>query len=116
MSILKKILKKKLGPTPRAKTANSAIRKRMEDAVELQHSNDRLQVILKVMADIAMVATIFMAGKSSASYMIKRIDRTLPGATLEMKIQNRGDESTLKYFKSSNMITEREASLDCQLR
>ena len=52
-----------------------------------------------MLTDVAMVQAILMAGLKSASNKIKRSDRTLTGATLEMEILSQCGESTLKDFK-----------------
>ena len=82
-------------------TANSAKRKRVEDAVDMGQGDDRLPGTSNMITDIATVPAILMAGLRSASYKIKRRDRT--GATLEINILSQCGESTLRVLTSSGM-------------
>ena len=63
------------------KAANSAKRKRVAEAMDLGQGEDRLPGTDRMLTDVAMVPPILMAGIKSASYKIKKIDRTLTGAT-----------------------------------
>ena len=56
-----------------------------------------------MLTDVAMVPPILMAGIKSTSYKTKKIDRTLTGATLAMKILSQCGETTMKDFKPSPM-------------
>ena len=85
------------------KAVNSANRKRVEEAMDMDQCDDRLPGTDRRLTDVAMVPPILMAGLKSASYKTKRIDRTLTGATLEMEIISQCGESTLKDFKPSPM-------------
>ena len=100
---LRKTEKTKVDSKISMKAVNSAKRKRIEEAMDLGQGDDRLPGTDRMLTDVAMVPPILMAGIKSASYTIKKSDRTLTGATLEMEILSRCVESTLKDFKSSPM-------------
>ena len=85
------------------KAVNSANRKRVEEAMDLEQGDDRLPGTDRMLTDVAMVPPILMAGIKSASYKTKRSDRTLTGATLEMEILSQCGDRTLKDFKPSTM-------------
>ena len=101
--ILRKAGKTKVDSEISIKTVNSAKRKRVEEAMDMGQGDDRLPGTDRMLTDVAMVPPILMAGLKSASYKTKRSDRTLTGATLEMKILSHCGESTLKGFKPSPM-------------
>ena len=65
--MLRKSGKSKLDSEPPAITANSAQRKRLEDAVVMGQGDDRLPSTSKMMTDVAMVPSILMAGLRSAT-------------------------------------------------
>ena len=56
-----------------------------------------------MLADVAMVPPILVAGIKSTGYKFKRSDRTLTGATLEVEILSQCGESTMKDFKPCPM-------------
>ena len=85
------------------KADNSAKRKRVEEAMEMGQGDDRLPGTDRMLTDVAMVPPILMAGIKSASYKTKRSDRSLTGATSELKILSQCGESTLKGFKPSSI-------------
>ena len=85
------------------KAVNSAKRKRVEEVMNLGQGDDRLPGSDRMLADVAMVPPILMAGIKSTGYKSKRSDRTLTGATLEMEILSQYGESTMKDFKPSPM-------------
>ena len=66
--------------------------------MEMGHGDDRLPGTDRMFTDVAMLPPILMTGLKSASYKIKRSDRSLTGATLEMEILSQCGESTLQYF------------------
>ena len=80
------------------KAVNSAIRKRVEEVMDLGQGDHQLPGTDKMLADVAMVPPILMAGIKSTGYKPKRSDRTLTGATLEMEILSQCGESTMKDF------------------
>ena len=67
------------------KPVNSAKRKRVEEVMDLGESDYQLPGTNRMLADEAMVPPILMAGIKSTGHKSKRSDRTLTGATLEMK-------------------------------
>ena len=83
---LRKAGKTKVGSEISIKAVKSANRKRVEEAMDLGHGDDRLPGTDRVLTDVAMVPPILMAGIKSTGYITKSSDRTLNGATLEMKI------------------------------
>ena len=85
------------------KAVNSAKRKRVEEAMDLGQGDYQLRGQDRMLTDVAMVPPILMAGIKSTGYKSKRSDRTLTGASLEMKILNQCGESTMKDFKPSPM-------------
>ena len=95
---LRKAGKTKVGSEISIKTVNSAKRKQVEEAMDMEQGDDRLPGIDRMLTDIAMVPPKFMARLKSASYKTKRIDRTLTGATLEMEILSQCGESILQDF------------------
>ena len=58
----------KVDSEPPAKTTNSAKQKRVEDAVDEGHGDDRLPGTSKMMTDVVMVPPILMAGLRPANY------------------------------------------------
>ena len=100
---LRKTGKAKVDSEPATKTANSAKRKRVEDAIDMGQGDYGLPGISKMMTNVAMVPPMLMVGLRSASFETKRIDRTLTEATLEVEIFSQCDESTPKDFKPSCM-------------
>ena len=98
---LRKTGKAKVDSKPPTITANSAKRKRDEDAVDMRQGADRYPGTSNMMVDVATVPPILMTGLRSASYKIKRRDRT--GATLEINLLSQCDESTLRVLTSSGM-------------
>ena len=95
---LRKAGKTKMGSKISIKTVNSAKRKRVEEAMDMEQGDDRLPGIHRMLTDVAMVPPKFMAGLKSASYKTKSSDCTLTGATLEMEILSQCGESTLQDF------------------
>ena len=87
------------------KAVNSAKRKRVEEAMDLGQGDIRLLDTDRILTDVAMVPLI--AEIKSTGYKIKRSDRTLTGATLEMEILSQCGESTIKDFKPSPMNHEK---------
>ena len=85
------------------KAVISAKRKRVEEAMDLGQGDYQLPGTNRIMTDVAMVPPILMAGIKSTGYKSRRSDRTLTGATLEMKILSQCGESTVKDFKPSPM-------------
>ena len=83
---LRKAGKTKVGSEISIKAVKSANRKRVEEAMDLGHGDDRLPGTDRVLTDVAMVPPILMAGIKSTGYKTKSSDRTLTGATLEMEI------------------------------
>ena len=67
------------------KAVNSAKRKRVEEVMDMGQGDDGLPGTHRKLTDVTMAPSILMAGLRSASYKTKRSDRTLTGATLEMK-------------------------------
>ena len=65
---LRKNGKTKVDAEPPPKTGNSAVRKRVEDAVDIGQGGDRLHGTSKTRIDVAMVPPILMAGLRSNSY------------------------------------------------
>ena len=65
--------------------------------MDLGQGDDRLPGTDRML----MVPPILMAGIKSTGYKSKRSDRTLTGATLEIKILSQCGESTMKHFKPS---------------
>ena len=100
---LRKTGKAKVGSEPPTKTANSAKRKGVEDAVNMRLGDERLPSTSNTVTDVAMVLPIFMAGLRLASFKTKRSDRTPTGATLEMETLSPCGESVLRDFKPSCM-------------
>ena len=100
---LRKAGKTKVDSGISMKAVNSANRKRIEEAMDLEQGDDRLPGTDRMLTDVAMVPPILMAGIKSASYKTKRSDRTLTGETLEMEILSQCGDSTLKDFKLSTM-------------
>ena len=100
---LRKAGKTKVDSEILMKAVNSAKRKRVEEAMDLGHGDDRLPGTDRMLTDVAMVPPILIAGTKSASYKTKRSDRTLTGAIVEMEILSQCGESTLKDFKPSPM-------------
>ena len=92
------------------KADNSAKRKRVEEALDMEQGDDRLPRTDRMLTDVAMVPPILMAGLKSASYKTERSDRTLTGAIIEMEILSQYQKSTRKDFKPSSMIHEKGAS------
>ena len=87
------------------KAVNSAKRKRVEEAMDLGQGDDRLPGTDRMLTDVAMVPPILMAGTKSASCKIRKSDRTLTGATLEILSQYR--ESILKDIEPSPINHEK---------
>ena len=85
------------------KVVNSAKRKRVGEVKDLGQGDDRLPGTDRMLTDVAMVPPMLMAGIKSTGYKSKRSDRTLTGATLEMKILSQCGESTMEDFKPSPM-------------
>ena len=83
------------------KAVNSAKRKRVEEAMDMGHADDRLPGTDRMLTDVAILPPILMAGL--ASYKTNRSDRTLTGATLEKEILSQYGESTLRDFKPSSL-------------
>ena len=100
---LRKAIKTKVESGISMKAVNSAKRKRVEENMDLGQGDDRLPGTDRMLTDVAMVPPILMAGIKSMGYKSKRSDRTLTGATLEMKILSQCGESTMKNFKPSPM-------------
>ena len=100
---LRKAGKTKVDSEISIKAVNSAKRKRVEEAMDMGHGDDRLPGTDRMLTDVAMVPPILMAGLKSASYKTKRSNRTLTGATLEMEILSQCVEGTLQDFKPSSM-------------
>ena len=100
---LRKAGKTKVDSEISVKAVNSEKRKRVEGAMDLGQSDDRLPGTDRMLTDVAMVPPILMAGIKSTGYKTKRSDRTLTGATLEMEILSECGESTTKDFKPSPM-------------
>ena len=105
----RRVGKMKLDSEISVKVANSAKRKRVEEIMDLGQGNYQLSGTDKMLTDIAMVPPIFMAGIKSTGYKSKRSDRTLTGATLEMKILSQCGESTMRDFKPSPMNHGKES-------
>ena len=101
--LLRKAGKTKMNSEISMIAANSAKRKRVEEAMYLGQGDDRLPGTDRMLTDVAMVPPIFMAPEKSANYKTKTSDRTLIEATLEMKILSQCGANTLKYFKPSPM-------------
>ena len=78
---LRKTGKTKVESEISMKAVNSAKRKRVEEATDLGHGDDRLLGTDRMLTDVAMVPPILMARIKSASYKIKKSDCTLTGAT-----------------------------------
>ena len=85
------------------KAVNSAEKKRVNEAMDLEGGDNRLPGTDRRLTDVAMLPHILMAGIKSTSYKCKRSDRTLTGATLEKEILSQCGESTMKDFKPSPM-------------
>ena len=94
-SDVKKIGEAKVDSEPPTKTANSAKRKRDEDAIDMGQGDDRLPDTSKTTTNEAMVPLMIMAVLRSASYKTKRSYCSLTGTTLEMEILCECGESTL---------------------
>ena len=108
MKLGSKVMPRRVGKTMvdseiSMKAVNSAKRKRVEKVMDLGQGDYQLPGTDKLLTDIAMVPPILMAGIKSTEYKSKRSDRTLTGATLEMKILSQCGESTMKDFKPSPM-------------
>ena len=89
-SKIRKTANEKVDSDPRTKTANSAKRKRVEDAADKSQGDGRLPGTTKTMIDVAMVPPIVMAVlRSASSYKTRRSDRTLTGAASEIEILSR---------------------------
>ena len=102
---LRKAEKTKVDSEISMKAVNSTNRKRVEEAMYLGQGDDRLLGTDRILTDVAMVPLI--AEIKSTGYKIKRSDRTLTGATLEMEILSQCGESTIKDFKPSPMNHEK---------
>ena len=100
---LRKTGKTKVGSKISMKAVNSAKRKRVEQAMDLEHVDDRLPGTDRTLTDVAMVPPLLMSKIKSASYKTKKSDRTLTGATFEMETLSQCGESTHKDFKPSPM-------------
>ena len=85
------------------RAVNSAKRKRVEEVMDLGQGDNQLPGTDRMLADVAMVPPILMAGIKSRDYKSKRSDRTLTGATLEMEILSQCGESNMTDFKPSPM-------------
>ena len=85
------------------KAVNSPKRKRVDEARDMGQGDDRLPGTDRMLTDVAMVPPILMVGLKSASYKIKRSERSLTGATLQMEILSQCGESTPQDFKPSSM-------------
>ena len=114
MKLGSKVLPRRLGKTKvdseiSMKAVNSAKRKRVEEAMDLGQGDYQLPGTDRMLTDVAMVPPILMAGINSMGYKSKRSDRTLTGATLEMKIISQCGESTMKDFKPSPMNHGKES-------
>ena len=108
MKLGSKVIPRRVGKTKvdseiSMKAVNSAIRKRVEEVMDLGQGDYQLPGTDKMLADVAMVPPILMAGIKSTGYKSKRSSRTLTGATLEMEILSQCGESTMKDFKPSPM-------------
>ena len=106
MKLGSKVIPKRAGKTNvdseiSIKAVNSAKIKRVDEAMVLGQGDNRLPD--RMLTDVAMVSPILMAGIKSTGCKSKRSDRTLTGATLEMKILSQKEESTMKDFKPSPM-------------
>ena len=97
--VLRKAGKTKVDSENSIKVVSSAKRKRVDEAMDLGQGDDRLSATDRMLTDVAMVPPILMAGIKSTGYKSKRNDRTVTGATLELKVQC--GESTMKDFKPS---------------
>ena len=82
---------------------NSAKRKCVEEVIDMGQGDDRLPGTDRKLTVVTMLPPILMAGLRSASYKIKRSDRTLTGVTLKMEILSQCRESTLRDFTPSSM-------------
>ena len=71
---LKKAGKTKVDSEISMKAGNSAKRKRVEEAIDLGQSDDRLPGTDRILTDVAMVPPILMAGIKSTVYKTKRND------------------------------------------
>ena len=80
------------------KAVNSAKRERVEEAMDLGQSDDRLSGTDRILTDVAMVPTILMGGIKSIGYQTNRSDRTLTGVTLEMEILANVERVRLKIL------------------
>ena len=100
---LRKAGKTKMDSEILIKTVNLPKRKRVEEAMDMGLSDDRLPGTDRMLTDLAMVPPILMAGLKSTSYKTKRGDRNLTEATLEMEILSQCGESKLHDFKPSPM-------------
>ena len=98
---LRKAGKTKLDSEISIKAVNSAKRKRVEEAMDLGQGDDRLRGTDRMLTDVAMVPPILLAGIKSTGYMIKKSDRTLTGATLEMETFSQCGESIVNDLKPS---------------
>ena len=76
---LRKAGKTKVDSEISIKAVNSAKRKRVEEAMDMEHGDDRLPGRDRMLTDIAMVPPLFMAGLKSASYKINRSDSAVTG-------------------------------------
>ena len=76
------------------KAINSAKRKCEEEVMDMGQGEDQFPGLDKKLTDLIVVQPILMAGLRSAKYKIKRNDRTLTGATLEMEILSQSGQST----------------------
>ena len=92
---LRKTGKAKVDSEISVKAVNSTKRKRVDEIMDMGQGDDRLPGTDRKLTDVTMVPPILMAGLRSASYKIKRSDRTLNGATLEMKKLSQCGQSTL---------------------
>ena len=102
---LRKAEKTKVDSEISMKAVNSTNRKRVGEAMDLGQGDDRLLGTDRILTDVAMVPLI--AEIKSTGYKIKRSDRTLTGATLEMEILSQCGESTIKDLKPSPMNHEK---------
>ena len=71
--------------------------------MDLEQGDYQLPGTDRMLTDVAMVPPILKAEIKSTGNKVKRSDRTLTGATLEMEILSQCGESTMKDFKPSPM-------------
>ena len=106
---LKKTGKAKVDSEISVKAVNSAKRMRLDEIMDMGQGDNRLPgTDKKKMTD---VPPILMAGLSSVSFKIKRSDRTLTGAKLEMEILSQCGQSTLRDFRLSCMNHGKESDV-----